>query len=163
MKRVPIGLALLLLAGLGRADPTWFTIVGNPVDPAADTIQVEVASIQGDDALRTAKIRVSRANVRLSPWAKVEFRSFVALTQFDCKARTARYLATDFHRQPLWQGTPFHSVTYPRDVVATMRFRDVDPNPAERIVRAACELRSVAKASSAATPTPPATSPAAPR
>lgn len=151
MKRAIAGLALLLLAGAGRADPTWFTIVGNRADPRVDTIEVEVASIQGDDAVRTAKVRVSRADVRRSPWAHVEFRSFVALTQFDCKARTARYLASDFYRQPLWKGAPFHSVTYTRDVVAVMRFRDVDPNPAERIVRAACELRSVAKTSPAPT------------
>lgn len=125
------------------AQSSWFTVVGNSRLAHENTVQVDVASIKGTAELRTAQVRVSRSNTRHSPWAKVDFRSFVALTEFDCKARSARYLQTDFHALPLWQGQPFHSVTYAPDVVAVMRFRDISPNPAERIVRAACELNSV--------------------
>ncbi|MBP7565314.1 MAG: hypothetical protein KA795_04840 [Burkholderiaceae bacterium] len=133
-------------APVSAAERSWFTVVGHPDQADVDTIQVDVASIQGNENERTAMIRVSRASLRISPWADVKFRSFEALVHFDCPSRMARYRAVTYWSQPIWQGEPLRSVTFGPQSDSLMRFRGVEPNPAERIVRAACESHGISSA-----------------
>jgi hypothetical protein len=128
---------------VNAAERSWFTIVGDPDQADADTIQVDVASILGNDADRTAVIRVSRASLRISPWAELQFRSFAALVHFDCVSRTARYREVTYWSQPIWRGQPLRSMEFGPQTQAVMRFRGVEPNPAERIIRAACESQGI--------------------
>jgi len=43
-----------------------------------------------------------------------------------------------FYNQPLWKGPSHKTSTYTRDNPWPMLFRDVEPNPTPRIIKAAC-------------------------
>ena len=64
---------------------------------------------------------------------------------FDCTSNTARYLSIDFYREADWKGESYHTSVYD-ELPRLMEFRDVEPNPAQRIVRAACQSSGVSRA-----------------
>lgn len=130
---------LVLLAWIGcqaQAETRWFTVVGNPGDPLVDTVQVDPVAAQVEGHRKTMSLRVSRASPRLN-WEQLPYRSYEARVVFDCRGRKGSYLHATYYPVPLWAGEP-HNVTdysnHPRPVL----FRDIEPNPTERIVRAAC-------------------------
>lgn len=122
------------------AQTAWFTVTGNPKDPSADTVQVDPVAVTGEGASKIMNIRVSRAKQRAN-WDKVPYRSYESQVVFDCQARKADYLLARYYMQPLWQGEVHARGDYARDP-RPMLFRDVEPNPTTRIVRAACRLKS---------------------
>ncbi len=133
------------LGGLGGAgslhaqpaQTTWLNVLGDPKDVAVNTIEVDPIPVAVNGDLRTMKIRVSRSVQRTS-WDGVPYRSYTSTVLFDCASKTARYLSLDFYMEPAWQGTSHKTSTYPPDVKRPMEFRDVTPNPTQRLVRAAC-------------------------
>ncbi len=131
-------LAALLCANSGAAD-TWLTIVGDPADPAGNTIQVDAVPIEVKDATRLMRVRVSRSSEISSPDG-VRLRSFSSIVRIDCMQRTAHYVSTDFFSQPLWQGKPVSTMVYAQDQIRPMAFRDFEPNPNTRVIRAACAI-----------------------
>ncbi len=132
------GLALACSVALAQAAaPAWFTVVGDPDDAATNTVQVDPAALQVDGDRRTLRMRVNRSAERTNPLG-VKFRSFESVVLFDCAARTAGYVRTEFHALPLWKGMPHQVIDYPPGTVSPMAFRDMTPNPAPRIIRAAC-------------------------
>ncbi|MES2402586.1 MAG: surface-adhesin E family protein [Pseudomonadota bacterium] len=130
--------AVLCLWGvsLAHAQSSWFTVIGDDRDGAADTIQVDPESVTSGD-IRTLRVRVNRAAER-SSWDKVAYRSYVALVTFDCVQRSARYVSITYYRLPLWKGESHKTSDYTTGTPRPMRFLDVNPNPSARIVRAAC-------------------------
>lgn len=114
----------------------WLTMVGNPQEPKIDTVQVDAMSIMGVGDLKLIKLRASRQSVRTSPLG-IQFRSFEAIGEIDCISRTARYVRTTFFGSPLWQ-SPIKTVDYGSERLSVMAFRGIEPNPTEKIVRAAC-------------------------
>lgn len=133
-------IVLLLCCPLVQAQSgpdNWLTIVGAPEDPAVNTIQVDPSSIEREDDLRTMRIRVNRSTVRTS-WDGVNYRSYEAWVQIDCRDHSARYKSISFHVQPVWRGKVLRTVDYSKGVVRAMGFRDVVPNPNRRIIFAAC-------------------------
>jgi hypothetical protein len=144
MKKI-IVLLLLVCGGASwgapatPATPTnWFTVMGDPLDPAVNTIEVDPTPIAANGDMRAMQIRVSRSLDRIS-WDGVPYRSYVSTVLFDCANKSAKYVTLTFYVQPLWKGEPSKTATYPNDVVRPMEFRDVMPNPTQRIIRAACE------------------------
>lgn len=128
---------LLGLVGCqAEAQTDWFTVTGNPRDASVDTVEVDPVAIQTHGALKTMNVRVSRATERLN-WEKVPYRSYESQVVFDCRARKAEYLFATFYPVPLWQGPPHKVADYANDR-RPMRFLDVEPNPTNRIIRAAC-------------------------
>lgn len=121
------------------AQSTWFTISGDPEAAHGNTIQVDPASIEGGEGLRTMKLRVSRATLRTS-WDGVAYRSYESEVQFDCRARTARYARIGFFVKPLWEGEVSKTVDYTQGTPRWMEFRGIEPNPTQRIVNAACAV-----------------------
>jgi hypothetical protein len=119
------------------AQPTWFTISGDPEAASANTIQVDPVSVDRGEGLRMMKVRVNRATLRTS-WDGVPYRSYESEVLFDCRARTARYASITFFSKPLWDGGPAKTVDYMRGTPRMMEFRGVEPNPTQRIVTAAC-------------------------
>lgn len=131
--------ALLLYAALA-ASPAfaaeWFTIIGNEADPAVDTIQVDPTPVAVKGHMRLLNVRVSRARQRTTKDG-IKFRSFVAVTEFDCDKLTARFTKTRFYNEPLWT-SPGRDMDFPATDVRQMAFREINPNPTERVIKAAC-------------------------
>ena len=132
-----------VLALLGAAafqsqatEKAWFTVAGNPRDAAVDTVQVDPVAVATTPERKTMYVRVSRASQRTN-WEGVPYRSYESQVAFDCRARKAEYLIATYYMAPLWTGTP-HTTTDYTDKPRPMLFRDVEPNPTQRIVRAAC-------------------------
>ncbi|CAN7600160.1 hypothetical protein LJR039_004400 [Pseudorhodoferax sp. LjRoot39] len=131
--------ALLLLACLAAsawADVPWFTIVGDRNDPNADTIEMNPIAVSRQGRSVVMEIRVSRSIVRTSRDG-VQFRSFRGEVGFDCAQSTARFLRSQFYAEPLWR-TPVQELRYPPDQVRPMEFRLFDPNPLDKVIKAAC-------------------------
>ena len=128
-------LAVLCCSG-AQAASNWFTITGDPADGAVDTVQVDPATIRTDGARKVMAVRVSRAAERRNA-ENLPYRSYESQVAVDCRARRAGYTYAIFYAAPLWQGQPLRTNDYagsPRP----MLLRDVDPNPTQRIIRAAC-------------------------
>ncbi|RYX95815.1 MAG: hypothetical protein EOO28_10425 [Comamonadaceae bacterium] len=132
-------LALALGAGTVNAAAEWFTIVGDPRDPAVDTVQVDPTSIMGVGDLKLFKLRVNRQATRQNPRG-VKFRSFESIAEVDCDRKAARYVRTQFYEAPLWQSSST-AVDYGTTTDSPMVFRAMEPNPADRIIRAVCTYR----------------------
>ncbi|MEO7887710.1 MAG: surface-adhesin E family protein [Polaromonas sp.] len=124
------------------APAIWFTVTGDPQDPTVNTIEVDPTPVAANGDMRAMQVRVSRAQSRTS-WDGVPYRSYVSTVLFDCADKSAKYVTLAFYLQPLWKGESHKTVTYNNDVVRPMAFRDVTPNPTERIIRAACETGKV--------------------
>ena len=71
-------------------------------------------------------------------WDGVAYRSYTAAVAVDCAAKTGRYLSLDFFMLPLWKGGAYKTSRYSSTEVRAMLFRDITPNPTERIIKAAC-------------------------
>ena len=144
MAPAPWWAACVLAATLGATAhaSTWLTMRGEPDDAANDVVQVDVESIDGKAEMRTMLVRVSRAQQRTSRDGVV-FRSYLSVVEFDCAKSSARFLSADFYSLPLWRGAAHQSLVYGRDQVRPMVFRDMTPNPSERIIRAACKSGDV--------------------
>lgn len=135
----------LMASGIARAQGDWLTLTGDaaePFNPRQNVIQVNPMSISESDGWRTMSIRVSRAENRTS-WDDVPYRSFTAVVEFDCEKKTARYMSLDYYLAPGWQGAVHETSVYTRERFRPMAFRQVQPNPTQRIIRAACESKSV--------------------
>ena len=133
-----LALAGLLGASLAHGQSNWLTLVGDPANPAVNTIDVDPRIAVLTERLRTMKLRVNRAAQRLSRDG-LPYRSFEAEVLIDCVARVGHYNLATFYMEPLWKGLPHTTVVYPTDRPRTMEFRSVEPNPTERIIRAACQ------------------------
>ncbi|MDB5849983.1 MAG: hypothetical protein JWP29_3735 [Rhodoferax sp.] len=119
------------------APSTWFTVMGDPYDTTVNTVQVDPVDYDGDS--RTMRVRVSRSTLRTS-WDGVPYRSYTSNVAFDCDRNKARYLSLSYYAQPGWHGEPDKTVDYTTGPPRMMEFRDVTPNPTQRIIHAACRL-----------------------
>jgi hypothetical protein len=124
------------------AQTLWLSIVGDPMDPSVDTVQVDPATFNRAGALRAVHVRVNRSNERKS-WDGEVYRSYNSEVLIDCSVRTGRYLSIEFFAQPLWQGDPHGKMQYSKREVRPMLFRDMDPNPTQRLIRAACQTDNI--------------------
>ncbi len=143
MQPLPLHIAALAmvfaLAGTASATtPDWFTVHGDATAADKDTVQVDPIARSLDP--RVMAVRVSRAAPRIS-WDGIPYRSFVAEVAFDCAAGHARYRRLTYYLDPLWKGTPLREVDYTSGPPRMMEFREVEPNPTQRIVSAACQAR----------------------
>jgi len=114
----------------------WFTVRGDPFSPGADTVQVDPVAMKSDGGSTTMRLRVNRARLR-NNWEGQPYRSYDARVAFDCRAMKADYLYVAYYMQPLWQGEPYLRTDY-SDNRRRMLFKDMEPNPTARIIRAAC-------------------------
>ena len=129
---------LVMVAGVSAAGATeWFTVVGDPNDPRANTIQIDPIVRKADGPLRSMGLRVSRSMLRTSAGG-VTFRSYDATVEFDCDKLTVRFVRSQFYDEPLWN-KPGPLRNYPPTDVRPVEFRQIEPNPRDRVIRAACE------------------------
>lgn len=122
---------------VAQAAPTpWLTVAGDPVDPRADTIQMNPLFIMKDGPRRIMEVRVSRSQPRTSTDG-IRFRSFHGLIEFDCDARVARFVSSQFFHAPLWRD-PGKKLDFPESAWRPVEFRGFEPNPRDKVVQAAC-------------------------
>ena len=119
------------------AQPGWLTLVGNPGEPQNDLVQVNPVSRSGSADTPTLNLRINRANLRTS-WDNVPYRSYTATVEIDCIEKTARYTEISFYMMPLWEGKPHKTTSFSWNEMRPLRFRDIEPNPTSRLIRAAC-------------------------
>ena len=124
--------------GSAHAAPTWLTVIGDPTQPAVDTVEVDASSAVTFGKARLVGIRVNRAKDRMA-LDKQPFRSYESLVVIDCDKRTARHNSQTLFPEPLWKGVP-RAHTYDEKDIREMAFGGVEPNPNERITRAACSI-----------------------
>ncbi|MDM0028100.1 surface-adhesin E family protein [Variovorax saccharolyticus] len=127
-----------LIACQAEAQTPWFTVTGNRADPGVDTVEVDPVAIRSEGELKTMNVRVSRATERRN-WDGLPYRSYESRVIFDCRARKASYIEATFYAEPLWRGTPKPVIDYSANP-RPMLFRDVEPNPTQRLIRAACRV-----------------------
>ncbi len=132
---------MLLSAGQSRtafAQTDWFTVVGDRLEPGTTTVEVSPTPVSIDGLQRVMKVRVNRAAVYLNS-VGLAHRSYTSEVLFDCGKNNARFLSATFYAQPLWAGEPIKREVYEKSDNRFMRFRDIVPNPAKRILDAACQ------------------------
>jgi len=123
-------------AGAGAAERSWFTVAGDARQPQTETVQVDPVALKSSGEFRTMRVRVSRAQERRN-WDEVPYRSYESRVLINCRTRRASYLDATFYSEPLWRGNP-HQVSDYQQNPQPMLFRGMNPNPTERIIRAAC-------------------------
>lgn len=138
---------LILLCCLGcctwaQAAAEWFNVVGDAANESINTIEVDPTPVAITGESRIMRVRVSRSQDRVN-WDDVSYRSFVADVIFDCPKFAARYLSIDYYRLPAWKGEHYLRRVYSQVEPRMMQFRDVDPNPRQRIIHAACLTSSI--------------------
>lgn len=129
---IPVALGI----HVGAAASEWFTVVGDPRRSNADSVEVDPTNLAAVGNLKLVKVRTNRATLRTNPRG-VKFRSFEATVEIDCDQLTARYVRTQFYSEPLWKA-PIDMIDYGASEESPMVFRGVEPNPAKRIIKAAC-------------------------
>lgn len=122
------------------AEHNWFTITGDALKPHAETVQVDPVALRSEGDTRTMLVRVSRSQERRN-WDDVPYRSYESSVAINCRTRKAFYQQATFYQQPLWQGDPHLAADYQQNP-QPMLFKGMNPNPTERIIRAACRLPS---------------------
>ena len=138
LHRLLCAAALLVAAGAQAGEPVWFTVAGDPRDPKANTILIDMASLKAKSNQQFMVVRVSRNQERLSQNSGNRFRSFAARVEIDCTRGTVTIRDTYFYAQPLWTGEPFAYVQFPPPQQVPLALREFEPNPMPRIMRAAC-------------------------
>ena len=137
--------SLALLAALcavpAMSAENWLTVQGDPSVPTIDTVQVQPESVTVFDDLRTMKIRVNRSATRQA-YDGEPYRSYEATAEVDCEQRLARYRRHLYFVEPLWTGTG-RVYGHPEGQRPLVAFRSMAPNPAQRLVQAACSLHAV--------------------
>lgn len=131
---------LLAVHGVTFAE-TWFSIAGNPLDSAIDTVQAAPDTVVVFGNLRVMKIRTNRAAVRQG-YDGLPFRSYLSTVQIDCESRDTRFRKLELFDEALWRG-PSRMIDYADREMPKMVFQDMRPNPVARIVQAACEVGKV--------------------
>ncbi|MEO8020359.1 MAG: surface-adhesin E family protein [Polaromonas sp.] len=116
--------------------------MGDPLDAAVNTIEVDPRPIAVNAHQRTLKLRVNRS-VAKENRDGVPYRSFESQVVFDCNNKTARYAQISFYLLPVWQGPSHKTLVFPAAEPRWVEFRTIQPNPLARIIRAACETGAV--------------------
>ena len=135
-------LFLIGACGLAQAQSAWFNVLGDPLDASVNTVEVDPTPVSISGETRIMRVRVSRSADRVN-WDGVPYRSFVSEVLFDCTQNTARYMSIDYYSQPAWKGELFRRMLYLQGEPRLMAFRDIEPNPNQRIIRAACQSASI--------------------
>ncbi|MBN8755412.1 MULTISPECIES: surface-adhesin E family protein [Variovorax] len=138
MKRIPL-LCLVLLASAGvRAE--WLTLTGTPGDATSSYVQVDPTSIEVDGTHRIVALRMNMQADRINRDG-VRFRSFQALANVDCDARSARYVSASYFAEPNFVGDPVLVKHFEEGDVRPVTLPGAPRELAARTVNAACAVR----------------------
>jgi len=142
MKNLVTVCALWCCMSVQAGTDNWFNVMGDAADESVNTIEVDPTPVSITGETRIMRVRVSRSQDRVN-WDGIPYRSYVSEVFFDCPHGIARYLSIDYYRLPAWKGEPFLQREYLETEPRFMQFRDVEPNPLRRIIRAACNTSTI--------------------
>lgn len=137
MKLLPVVAALVCIPALAE-QPQWFTIVGDPHDPMADTVQVDVARAVAFDTARLVRLRVSRSAARMGYDGR-PYQSYYSTAVVNCDAQTAWHRSLSLFSHPLWRGS-MRIARYEERDGKHLVFADMPHNPTGRLIKAACAI-----------------------
>lgn len=119
-----------------KPERSWFTVSGDANLAHAETVQVDPVAVRSEGDMRTMRVRVNRSQERRN-WDDVPYRSYESRVAINCRTRRAFYQDATFYLEPLWRGDPHQVADYQKSP-QPMLFKGMNPNPTERIIRAAC-------------------------
>lgn len=132
---------LLCVAAASSAGPTdevWFTLHGDPDEPAKNLVQVLPEPV-GVDQRVLLDLRVSRDTVRTS-FNGQRYRSYYAKVVVHCTDRTAWYLSLSYYGLPQWEGKVLSREQHAPGS-APVLLKDVPGEPYKGMIAAACRSR----------------------
>ena len=112
-------------------------MVGMPGEANTNIIEVQPASLVTTANQPSLNIRVNRINPSISSEG-IPFRSYIATVLIDCTEKTARFTSAAFYMMPLWEGKAHKVVFWSAAEIRPVLLRNFEPNPREKIIRAAC-------------------------
>lgn len=140
--KILIMVCCLWCCTLTHAAGDWFNVMGDAADESVNTIEVDPTPVLITGETRIMRVRVSRSQDRVNRDG-IAYRSYVSEVLFDCPNSTARFLSIDYYRLPAWKSEPYQRWEYSPTEPRWMQFRDVEPNPYRRIIRAACSTSTI--------------------
>ncbi|WP_422830788.1 surface-adhesin E family protein [Variovorax sp. HJSM1_2] len=129
------------MAGPLHADPLWLTLTGDATRADADSVQVLADSVNLNGTTGTLQLRVSRAGER-SAYDDLPYRSYIGWIRVDCSQREGHFLQLQYYAEALWTGA-VRLVNFTESNMPRLLFKDMDPNPTTRLIRAACSVEKV--------------------
>jgi hypothetical protein len=124
------------------AGDSWFTFVGDPVDPQADTLQIRADSVAAIPGGRSVEVRANLAREAPASDGQGQ-RSFTALVVIDCARSTARLQHGTLFSGPLWTGSARALEHREEDMPALVFHIPAGQDPVQRLVLAGCGFASV--------------------
>jgi hypothetical protein len=125
-------------AALGAAEPTWLPIAGDPLSASEDSVEVDASSAVAFESMRLIKLRVNRAKPRTGFDGK-PYQSYYSTAVVDCTEQKAWHRTLSLFEQPLWRGK-MRLVEYQESDGHHVAFAEMDPNPKDRLIKAACAV-----------------------
>jgi hypothetical protein len=136
-------LALAILSGAGplHADPLWLTLSGDASRSDLDSVQVMADSVTLSGTTGALQLRVNRAIAR-DAYDNIPYRSYIGWIKVDCTLREGRFQQLQYYSEALWTGE-VRVVNFTEPNLPQLLFKDMQPNPTTRLIRAACSVDKV--------------------
>jgi len=136
-----VALAMLLSSGALHADPLWLTLAGDASRADRDSVQVMADSVSLNGTTGALQLRVSRAAER-DAYDSLPYRSYIGWIKVDCTQRVGRFQQLQYYSDALWTGEA-RVVNFTEPNLPLLMFKDMQPNPTTRLIRAACSVEKV--------------------
>lgn len=132
---------MLLGAGSLRAEPLWLTLTGDPSRTDQDSVQVRADSVALSGTTGSLQLRVSRADTR-EAFDSQPYRSYIGWIKVDCTQQEGLFQQLQYYTAALWTGET-RVVNFAEPNMPKLMFKDMQPNPTARLVRAACSVEKI--------------------
>ncbi|MES2612518.1 MAG: surface-adhesin E family protein [Pseudomonadota bacterium] len=129
---------LLAATPASHAEPSWLTVVGDPANPGADTVQVDATSAVAFDAMRMVRLRANRSSARTAGDGK-PYRSYISQVMINCQEKSAWHRSISLFNDPLWKGQ-LRMVDYKEGDDRNLAFAEMPADPKGRLIKAACAI-----------------------
>lgn len=134
-------LVMLLGAGSLQAEPLWLTLMGDPSRADRDSVQVRADSVALSGSTGSLQLRVNRAEPR-EAFDDQPYRSYLGWIKVDCTQQEGMFQQLQYYTEALWTGET-RVANYTEPNMPKLMFKDMQPNPTARLVRAACSVERV--------------------
>jgi hypothetical protein len=136
-----LSFVMLLGAGSLQAEPLWLTLTGDPTRADRDSVQVRADSVALNGDTGSLQLRVNRAESRPA-FDELPYRSYLGWIKVDCAHQEGLFQQLQYYTEALWTGET-RVANYTEPNMPKLMFKDMQPNPTTRLVRAACSVERV--------------------
>ncbi|MBV7428273.1 hypothetical protein KW843_16075 [Acidovorax sp. sif1233] len=135
----PLLIVAVLASSAAAAEaPSWLTVVGDPANAFVDTLEVDATSAIAFESMRLVKLRVNRARPRTG-FDDQPYHSYYSTAVVDCTGLKAWHRSIALFSKPLWHGK-MRLVEYAESDGRNLAFAEMEPNPRDRLIKAACAI-----------------------